>query len=496
MKTMYKIIFLIVTLVPILSGCSQFEEMNHNPNQQTYGKATPSKLMQDIIYSGHWTIFYRSWRINSQLMQYSMYVNGQELTANYDIRATESTSTWQNYYRWASNAAHMYEMAIKNEDENLQAVALTLKVYIAEVITALFGEVPYSEAFQWENGISHPKYDTQEEVYTQMINELNKANTLYNLSGQMDYPERDLLYQGDFSKWQKFTNSLRLRLLMRVSKCEMAEMDPIFEIQNMLDNPSIYPLFASNADAAILKYTGVNPFYNGFGPSTATDPMSQNNTLGATLVDLLNASSDPRLPYYAKPKNGEYIGMASGMNNDYIAEMRDIACTYASSLSTDTSPSTLMNYAEVLFILTEAQFRGLVTTGTSTEDLYNQAVTASIRQWTGNEAFEPGAFLQSPSSAAYNGTLERIMEQKYIAMFLVGYEAWCDYRRTGLPEMPIGPAMVNKDEFGNVVLPTRLRYPLITQTTNYENWKAAVARLDTQADDMLSKVWFAKGNKY
>ena len=82
----------------------------------------------------------------------------------------------------------MYEMAIKNEDENLQAVALTLKVYIAEVITALFGEVPYSEAFQWENGISHPKYDTQEEVYTQMINELNKANTLYNLSGQMDYP--------------------------------------------------------------------------------------------------------------------------------------------------------------------------------------------------------------------------------------------------------------------------------------------------------------------
>ena len=60
-----------------------------------------------------------------------------------------------------------------------------------------------------------------------MINELNKANTLYNLSGQMDYPERDLLYQGDFSKWQKFTNSLRLRLLMRVSKCEMAEMDPI-----------------------------------------------------------------------------------------------------------------------------------------------------------------------------------------------------------------------------------------------------------------------------
>ena len=57
-------------------------------------------------------------------MQYSMYVNGQELTANYDIRATESTSTWEYYYRWASNAAHMYEMAIKNEDENLRHIPL------------------------------------------------------------------------------------------------------------------------------------------------------------------------------------------------------------------------------------------------------------------------------------------------------------------------------------------------------------------------------------
>ena len=155
-----------------------------------------------------------------------------------------------------------------------------------------------------------------------------------------------------------------------------------------------------------------------------------------------------------------------------------------------------MNYAEVLFILAEAEYRGLVSTSKSAQTLYEEAVTASVRQWTGNESWTGGHFFEAPSTAAYDGTLKRIMEQKYVADFLVGVEAWCDYRRTGLPEMPVGPAMVNKDSAGNVVLPTRLRYPLITQTSNYDNWKEAVANLETGEDDMLSRVWFARGENY
>lgn len=494
-KTIISSILTICTLVSVLS-CSQFEEMNQNPNRLKFNEASPSKLIQSVICSGHWAVFYRSWKVNSPLMQYSVQVNGTELTANYDIKETESSVIWQNIYRWAGNAAHMVKLAREQGDPNMEAIGTTMKIYLMDVLTSCFGDIPYSEALSWDEGITYPAYDTQELAYTLMIEELDHANQIYDLSKEMDFSVRDLLYGGDLSKWKKFTNSLRLRLLMRCSKCRMSEMDPIAQMQKMVSAPDTYPLFASNDDAAILRYTGVNPFYNSFGPSTATDPMTMNNKMCSTFVDILTSAADPRLPFMMDANKGEYIGLKPGQTNDYIASMNDQACNYAKALSTDTSPSTLMNYAEVLFILAEAQYRGLVQTGKSEKELYEEAVTASIRQWTGNESWIGGHFFEEPSTATYDGTLKKIMEQKYVADFLVGVEAWCDYRRTGLPEMASGPALENKDDTGKAVLPTRLRYPLITQTSNYDNWHKAVSNLETGKDDMLSRVWFAKGNVY
>lgn len=491
-----KVLILIALILMLPTGCSDFAEINKNPNQVTYGNSSPSKLLQDIIYQGHWSIFYRSWRINSQLMQYSLFVNGQELTSNYDVRATESTNIWSNFYRWASNAAHMYNLAVSKGDVNYQAIALTMKVYIAESITSIFGDIPYDDAFKWEEGISYPKYDSQEAVYRKMIGELSQANLLYDPTKPLDFPTRDLLYKGDIKKWKKFTNSLKLRLLMRVSKCDLDGVDIAAEMQTMISDPTTYPLFSNNDEAAILRYTGENPFYNGFGATTATDPMTLNNRLCKTLIKLMTDSADPRISFFADAKDGEYIGMASGQTNDYIALMTSSTCNYAAALNTDTSPSTLMNYAEVLFIMAEAQFRNLISTSMTNKELYDKAVIASVTQWTGNKNWVPGAFLAPPSTAAFNNTIERIMEQKYLSSFLVGYEAWCDYRRTGLPKMPVGPAMVNKNSSGIATLPTRLIYPLITQTTNRDNWLEAVSRLETGQDDMLSKVWFASGNRY
>lgn len=480
----------IITALLVNASCSKFEQMNHNHNQVVYGESTPSKLLADVIYSGHWTIFYRSWRINSQLMQYGTFVNGQELICNYDIKAVESTNLWNNLYRWGAGAAHMYDLALARNDRNSQAIALTMKAYISEAITCVFGDCPYSEAYSWSDGVSHPKYDTQEEIYTQIVKELDAANALYDISLKMDYPERDILFNGDIMKWKKFTNSLRFRYLMRMSKCDCTEVDVPSELDMMANRPDIYPMFESNADAAILRYSGINPNYNGFGSTTATDPMSQNNRLCERLVKLMTDCSDPRLPKYADARNGEYLGIRSGELSDYIAANVDLTCNYAKGLSTDTSPSTLMNYSEILFLKSEACFRGLIDTDKTAGEWYDEAVTASVRERLCDESWAPGAFLTPPSTAAYDGTLERIMEQKYVAMFLVGFEAWCDYRRTGMPRMPHGPAMVLAD------VPARLRYPLITQTTNAENWKAAVSRLETGEDDMVSKLWFASGTNY
>jgi len=476
---------LLLTLIFSVNSCSDFDEINTNPNSIVYGEARPTKLLQDIIYNGNWVIYYRSWRLNSELMQYSLHTNALEHASNYDIAMSDPQNLWNGLYKWATNANHMYKLAEEFSEDNSKAIALTMKVYYASHLTDIFGDIPYSQAFQWEEKVYHPTFDLQKDIYIKMLQELKDANSYYNLSQQLDYPSRDILYGGDMLKWKKFTNSLRLRLLMRVCKC--SDIDVSAQIQEMVSDPTTYPIFTSNSDAAILYYTGITPNINQFGSTGTVDPMHQNTCIGKTLTDIMNRSADPRLAIYFKSKEGEYEGMLAGQTSDYISTNLSQACTYNPSLSTDISPSTFMNFAEVEFILAEAAFRGLITTGTA-QAYYEKGVRASVKQWCG-ESTDPTAMLAT-EGVKYNGTLERIIEQKYVADFLVGFEAWCDYRRTGLPVMPVGPTMINKDIYGNPTLPTRFTYPAITQTTNYDNYKIAVDRMNG-TDDMLTKVWWA-----
>lgn len=488
-----KYIMAIATAIVSMVSCSDFERMNTNPNQIPYNETNPTKLLQDLIYYSNSRIYYRAWRVNNQLMQYSTFVNGQELTANYDIKSSESDMSWKDFYKWGSAADHMYSLAIAKDDPNCQAIALTLKVYACEPITAIFGDVPYSEAFRFDEGISAPVFDDQIAIYRQMLDELETANFLYDTDEELDVPSRDLLYTGDILKWKKFTNSLRLRLLMRVSRSE--EIDAPAMIEEMLRNPQDWPVFESNADAAILRPTGENPFYGVFGGSIGYDPMTTNNKLCSRFTKLLTSAADPRLPKFADARNGEYLGLDSGQTQDYISANADNCCNYAKSLNRNTTPQTMMNYAEVLFLKAEARFRDFTTVGDAGE-YYDKAVTASIRQWLEDEKYEPGQLLEAPSTAAYDNTLVRIMEQKYIAVFLSGFEAWCDYRRTGLPEMPKGPAMMNYGDDGEPVLPERLVYPAFTEARNGANYADAVSRLETGRNDMLSKVRWAQGTRY
>ena len=484
------VLTIFVANIALLASCSGFEEMNEDPNRISYGYAPPTKLLMSIIYNGHWTVYYRSYWVNNNLMQYAVYWASSNDVSNYNLSASDMLAPWRDLYRWSSSANHMYKVAIEYDDPNCMAIALTLKVYMMEVVTSLYGDVPYSEAMQWDEVPERPKYDLQSDIYKMMLDELDQANKLYVLTRNLDYPARDLLYNGDIAKWQKFTNSLRLRLLMRVSKC--TEINAPAMMQEMINNPATYPIFTSNTDAAILRYTGETPFYNQFGTMGGYDVMGTNSRLGKTLLDLMNLPEDPRRAFYATARNGIYEGMASGQDGDYTAAILDIACNYNGNLSTNTSPSTLMNYAELLFIKAEAAFRGFITG--DVESYYNEGVAASVREWTGSEAYDVTPFL-SHESVSYNNTLLRIMEQKYISQFLCGFESWCDYRRTGLPEMPIGPIMANRNENGVPTMPTRVIYPLITQSANGENYKAAVERMGGK-DDMLTKLWFANGTRY
>ncbi|MFA5713507.1 MAG: SusD/RagB family nutrient-binding outer membrane lipoprotein [Bacteroidales bacterium] len=492
MKKLDLFITTIISLLILVAGtsCSKFGEMNRDPNKIAFGEIPPTKLLQNIIYSGQWNVHLRSYSINSELMNYAVNFSNNNNTSAYEIRAAEVVSPWTQLYRWASSAHHMYKMGEMTDDANSMAIALTLKIYLMEVLTAMYGDIPYSEALRWDEIPKKPKYDRQKEIYISMLEELDYANELYIPSKALDYPQRDLLYGGNINNWKKFTNSLRFRILMRVSKS--LEIDSPTLMQEMIDNPTEYPMFTGNEDAAILRYSGISPAYNQFGPLGSYDAMHTNTRAGKVLIDLMTQSGDPRLSFYFSPRNGQYLGMLPGQDANYNAVMVYEACNYNTNLSTNTSPTTLMNYAELCFLKSEAAFRNFISG--DAETFYNAGVTASIRQWRNEPAYNTNTFLNS-SSVKYNNTLLRIIEQKYISQFMSGMEAWNDYRRTGLPVMPTGPISGNFNQNGVPTLPTRLFYPITTSSTNTENYEAAVADMGGR-DDMLTPVWFSIGERY
>ena len=355
--------------------------------------------------------------------------------------------------------------------------------------TDIYGDIPFSEAFQGRNNVLKPKFDTQKEVYTQLFADLERANSLYDPSRALRYPNKDLMYKGDIAKWRKFTNSLHMRLLMRLQNRD-AEMGVSEKLREIVSNPARYPVMASNADNAALFYTNVDPFIGHFGTTTLQSFTSNSHRMAEHLVNLMNNTNDPRLGIYAVQQNNEWTGLVSGYPT---TETNATNCAYLNKdvLGDYTSPYTFMRYDEVLFILSEAAFRGMIPGGSAAaQQYYEQAVLASIDYWDEINPSPTYEITQAQKNAfmqivAFDNTLEQILNQKYIALFWEGYEAWHEYRRTGYPNFKIGKGTANDG-----VLPTRFIYPVTTVDTNHENYLKAIA--NQGPDNMKTRLWWAR----
>ena len=204
-KSKYIIIFL-AALLAISSCTHKFDEYNRNPNQIEVGNIVPSSMMKSLIYYSADIFLNRTWLLNGELMQYTVSASNNTAYHRYTIQSGVSVAVWKDLAEWASNANEMYGLAVKEENENYQAVALTMKVLLMSNITDSFGDMPYSQAFGISGGSHQPAYDTQEEIYRQMFSELELANSLYNPGIELVPTDVDLLYGGQTAKWQKLTN--------------------------------------------------------------------------------------------------------------------------------------------------------------------------------------------------------------------------------------------------------------------------------------------------
>ncbi|MBQ7952494.1 MAG: SusD/RagB family nutrient-binding outer membrane lipoprotein [Alistipes sp.] len=495
MKTMKNYLILIgLCLATICSCTSDFEEINKNPNQPAYGEINAINLLQVLTMNASDRWLNHTWTLNGELIQYTVSGTSNNSYHRFVIPNTTTAGCWNWYARLAATADEMERLAIKYDDQNCQAVALTLKVLFMSNLTDCFGDVPYSEAFGNINGekINKPKFDTQKDVYTKLFEQLEQANELYNTSEPFE-ASRDLLYNGDIAKWRKFNNSLYLRLLMR-----MSNRDNVFavgkKIQEIYLNPNRYPVFESNDDNATLYFDEVEPFVNYFGAYTLAQFASPRKAC-ITTINMMKSPGDPRLPIYYTQNGGAWNGYPSGEPTSEIEGETNIAYINQATLGSYNSPLSFMKYDEVLFIYCEAIWRGWIPGGEALAGTYyTNAIKASIAYWS---SVDPAGtsitdltierFLKK---APYTHELETIINQKYIALFWTGFEAWHEYRRTGFPSLPIGQATSNDH-----IIPRRFCYPDNTTITNSENYNEVVTRLRKVyygGDDMKTPVWWGK----
>lgn len=284
------------------SSCTgNFEEYNTNGESPEYGNVDPSTLLEQLISTGAYYIYERSWRVNNELMQYTVDCSASGRHQLYVFQAADFGTPWDRFQRYAANAHHMIALGRNYDDPNAQAIAMTLKAVFVSLVADLYGDIPYREAYRIEDDITQPAIDPQSEVYPALIEMLLTANDLYrtatdsngNYTYPLTVPGKDLLYGGDIAAWQKLTNSLCLRLCMRLSNRPEAGTAAV--MQQIVGNPVKYPVFTSYTDDAKVNYTGVSPFRNLFGDMTDTSFTTASHKCSAFFIDQLTSTSDPRM---------------------------------------------------------------------------------------------------------------------------------------------------------------------------------------------------------
>lgn len=487
MKSIFKkhILPILLGAVLVNSSCSHFEEMNTDPNN--IDRVVPGSLITPLIYDMATYGANRSYDFTWQLMQVGFpYPATATGVHRYDITPTAGNGTWNKCYTWLRSIKEIESSAITAGQPIYQAVAKTLEAYTVSILTDAFGDVPYSEAIMLDEGISLPKFDTQRDIYVTLIHKLEEANTLY-ATAEGEMTGSDLLFDNNRANWQKFNNSLLMRLLLRTSK--KAEMDSYDRLLAIINAPDTYPVFTSNEEAAIVKIDGQSPFEYGWG---RRQDYTLNETKAEFFVDLLNGLEDPRRPYFMSRASSIPPGTDLGYRG--IPAGHDPATTFTFTpsipnpdLMIPESPGTVIHeiilpYAEVEFIKSEVylHFGDLV----KAEEAYTKGTTAAITHWSGDPAPTiPTDYFDNPL-ASFDGTLERIMTQKYLALYMCDFQQWFEHRRTGFPVLPKTPHMLNDGE-----MPKRFMYHDRLTITNPENYKEAADKLEF-GDSPLSRVWW------
>jgi hypothetical protein len=475
-----------------LSACSDFLDVNNNPNapenatidirlpaleatfiHSTYYGAT-------ALWGSEWT---QQWAFNNSRRSYAQ-------VQNYELFDTDAGSSWDYVYSRPGNAAFtMVRDASAEADAYYRGIAKLFYAWTFQIITDLWGPAPYTDAFKPE--IREPKYDSQQFIYNGILANLDTAVSLFATPTARKPTTNDLLFGGDIQRWNKLAHYLQARANLRLAYA--SGEDKVGRANKAL--AALDGAFASNADDADFIYPGGTDARN---PNYTFIDQRTNFVGSAYMIQMLQSRSDPRLGILFTPIFYDSI-RGSGTNrktypaqpNTFVGHLEGSDQFQTDStvsniglfFSSDSAKLSVASYADQKF--TEAEARLIATGAASADPAYRDGIRANMTK-LGVPAAAIDAYIAArPSLETVANPLEEIITEKYIANFLKT-EPWNDWRRTGYPVVPLVPQAVIP------TIPQRIRAPNSELSSN--GVQLAATGIPTGIDGMTVKVWWAGGD--
>ena len=466
-------------LALVLINCTS-DDVNDDPNVAYNMAPEPLLTYAEKELSDYMTtpsVNENNFRLTMQYWQEVTYVS----ESNYNFTARNvSNNVWTDNYvnvlnnlNKAKELIEQYQPTASEQNawpvkkQNQLAIIDILSVYTFQTIVDTFGDIPYSQALNYEK-YPLPIYDDDTQIYEKLITRLK--TDIHNLEeGEGSFGSGDIIYRGDIGKWKKFGNSLLLKLGIALS-----DVNPSLA-QSTINDAISGGVITDETDNANFRYQEETPNFNPLFENIANS--GRNDFFGGKpFIDFLNATSDPRRPQYFKDVHGEYIGQAIGVPGVFSDFSAPGIFAYI-----PITPGKIMTSTEVAFYLTEAAARFGI--GGSPDALYQNAVQASFLEW-GLSAQQAQTYLLNHPYDASNWK-KSIGEQAWVAMYNHPVISWNFYRRLDYPILQAPPTAV-ANAGGKV--PVRLQYPTLEATTNGTNYAKASAAIG--GDKLTTKVFW------
>ena len=520
-----KIIIVICLLALAAGGCQKkYDDYASNPNKPA--SVPPGLVLTGILSDMNGD---KPWSLVTRWCQFDCCNYNYYGDQRYDWTGGGlNYSTLNNVIKMEEEAQKVSEF----EQKTYNTLGKFFRAWFFYRMTNLVGDLPLKDALKGA-GTPAPAYDTQKEIFIQILKWLDEANTeIAALAAQSDVKIEGDIYFGSKKAWQRAINVFRLRVLIALSKKETdADLKVKQTFAAILSDPAKYPIFLSVGDDVKYVYNNINKYPS--NPDNLGFDATRYN-MSATYLNTLVHLKDPRTFVTAEPATRElaanhktpaditaYVGAPSGEDLAAMSSKMSSVDTADYSLrsrnryysSYNAEPGILLGYTEMCFNIAEAINRGWITG--DAEAWYKKGIKSSIFSYdipveaagTFNKVYPFGAVnaviypidfdfenvYYQQASVKYPGNnatgLQLILLQKYLAFFQnSGWEAYYNWRRTGVPTFLTGTGTGNSSR-----IPKRFQYPTSERTTNGDNWKKAVKnQFGSTTDDINGDMWLIK----